>query len=77
MLRIQFDRPELETKRQKINDWIRTSQAFDAVIDWDAVVRDPQNPSKLRPEADCGDHLHLSDKGYEIMVEAVDLQLFL
>ena len=69
--------PRLEEKRQKINDWIRNSGAFDAVIDWDAVVRDPQNPSQLRPEADSGDHLHLSDKGYQMMVEAVDLKVFL
>ena len=69
--------PELEAKRQKINEWVRNNGAFDAVIDWDAVVRDPQDPSMLRQEADCGDHLHLSDEGYRMMVEAVDLNLFL
>jgi lysophospholipase L1-like esterase len=67
---------ELETKRQKINNWIRSSGSFDAVIDWDAVVRDPQKPSKLRPEADSGDHLHLSDEGYRMLAEAVNLKLF-
>ncbi len=72
-----YFKPQLEAKRLKINHWIRTSNAFDAVIDWDAVVRDPQNPSKLRPEADCGDHLHLSDEGYRMMAESVDLSLFM
>jgi lysophospholipase L1-like esterase len=67
----------LEEKRQKINDWIKNSGTFDAVIDWDAVVRDPQNPSRLLRQADSGDHLHLSDEGYRMMVEAVDLKLFL
>jgi hypothetical protein len=46
------------------------------VIDWDAVVRDPENPSRLRRAADSGAHLHLSDEGYRMMVEAVDLKLF-
>lgn len=68
---------ELEAKRQKINNWIRNNGAFDAVIDWDAVVRDPQNPSRLRQEADSGDHLHLSDEGYQMMAEALDLKWFL
>ncbi len=68
---------ELEAKRLKINDWIRTSGIFDAVIDWDAVVCDPTDPSRLRPEADSGDHLHLSDEGYRMMAEAVDIKLLL
>jgi lysophospholipase L1-like esterase len=67
---------QLEAKRQTINDWIRNSGAFDAVIDWDAIVRDPQNPSRLRPETDSGDHLHLSDEGYRMMAEVIDLKLF-
>lgn len=67
---------QLEAKRQKINNWIRSSGAFDAVIDWDAVVRDPQDLTKLRPEADSGDHLHLSDEGYRMMSDAIDLKLF-
>ena len=68
--------PRLEEKRETINDWIRNSGAFDAVIDWDAVVRDPENPTKLLPQADSGDHLHLSEEGYRMMVEAMDLALF-
>jgi alpha-N-arabinofuranosidase len=71
-----YYKDQLEDKRQKINNWIRSSGAFDAVIDWDAVARDPQDPAKLRSETDCGDHLHLSDKGYQMMADAIDLNLF-
>lgn len=71
-----YDKPGLEEKRQKVNEWIRTSGAFDAVLDWDAVVRDPKKPSHLLPEADCGDHLHLSDKGYEMLAKSVNMDLF-
>ena len=71
-----YDKPGLEEKRQTVNEWIRTSGAFDAVLDWDAVVRDPAHPDRLLPEADCGDHLHLSDKGYAMLANAIDLSLF-
>lgn len=71
-----YDNPQLEANRQKINEWIRTSGAFDAVIDFDAAVRSPDNPHMLRSEADSGDHLHLNDRGYQIMAEAVNLKLF-
>ena len=47
------------------------------MIDWDAIVRDPQNPSRLRVQADCGDHLHLSDEGYRMLAEALNLKWFL
>jgi lysophospholipase L1-like esterase len=65
-----------ETARQTINDWIRTSGKFDAVIDLDAAVRDPENPSRLLREYDSGDHLHLSVAGLQKMAEAIDLDLF-
>ena len=68
---------KLEAKRLKINKWIRTSGSFDIVIDWDAVVRDPQNPAKLLPKADSGDHLHLSDEGYRMMADTIDLNWFI
>jgi lysophospholipase L1-like esterase len=67
---------EGETKRQAVNRWIRTSQAFDGVIDFEAVVRDPGNPTRLKAEFDCGDHLHPNDAGYKAMANAVDLELF-
>ena len=67
---------EGETKRQAINQWIRTSRAFDAVIDFDQVTRDPAAPGKFQPAYDSGDHLHPNDAGYKAMGESVDLGLF-
>ncbi|OAM90200.1 hypothetical protein AW736_09450 [Termitidicoccus mucosus] len=71
-----YFKSEIEERRQKVNEWIRTSGAFDAVIDFDAALRDPNDPAKLIKVADCGDHLHPSDEGYRMMAEAVDLKLF-
>ncbi len=68
--------PEREAKRQAVNQWIRTSGVYDAVIDFDAVVRDPQEPTRFLPEFDSGDHLHPGDAGYKAMGDAVDLALF-
>ena len=68
--------PESEAARQTVNAWIRTSGRFDAVIDFDAVTRDPANPLRLSPGVDGGDHLHPSAEGYRIMGEAIDLGLF-
>ena len=67
--------PSKETTRLRVNEWIRNSGAFDAVIDFDAVLRDPEDPSRLRPEYDSGDHLHPNDVGYRAMAEAVDLEV--
>ena len=67
--------PEVETKRQALNQWIRASGSYDGVIDFDAVVRDPSQPSKLLPRYDSGDHLHPSDAGYQAMGDRVDLEL--
>lgn len=64
-----------EAKRQAVNAWIRTGGAFDGVIDFDAVARDPANPKHIRAEFDSGDHLHPQDTGYEAMAESVDLGL--
>ncbi|HTV61125.1 MAG TPA: SGNH/GDSL hydrolase family protein [Verrucomicrobiae bacterium] len=71
-----YDRPMNETARETVNDWIRHSGAFDGVIDFDAAIRDPENPTHLLPAGDSGDHLHPDEKGYQIMAEAVDLKLF-
>jgi lysophospholipase L1-like esterase len=68
--------PEGETKRQAVNEWIRTSKWYDGVIDFDKVTRDPANPTKLLPAFNSGDNLHPSDAGYKAMGEAVDLGLF-
>jgi lysophospholipase L1-like esterase len=67
---------EGEAKRQAVNEWIRTSKAYDAVIDFDAVTRDPANPTRFLPQYDSGDHLHPNDAGYQAMANAVDLSLF-
>ena len=67
---------EGEASRQTINDWIRKSGAFDAVIDLDAAIRDPARPTRMRAEWHAGDWLHPNDAGYRAMGEAVDLTLF-
>ncbi len=65
-----------EVKRQAFNEWIRTSGAYDAVIDFDAAVRDPTNPGRIREDYQSGDWLHPSDIGYRAMAQAIDLTLF-
>jgi lysophospholipase L1-like esterase len=62
--------------RQAVNGWIRTSGEFDAVIDFDAAVRDPAAPAQLFAIYDSGDHIHLSDAGYQAMANAISLGLF-
>ncbi len=65
-----------EAKRQTLNAWIRTSGAYDGVIDFDAAVRDPDQPTRFRWDLHAGDWLHPSDAGYEAMANAIDLSLF-
>jgi lysophospholipase L1-like esterase len=65
-----------EADRQAINHWIRTSGAFDSVIDLDAVMRDPARPDHLNPAYDIGDGLHPNPAGFRAMAEAVSLSLF-
>ncbi|HZT30718.1 MAG TPA: SGNH/GDSL hydrolase family protein [Bryobacteraceae bacterium] len=67
---------EKETRRKTVNQWIRTSRAFDGVIDFEKAVRDPSHPDRMLPAYDGGDHLHPGDAGYKAMGEAVDLALF-
>jgi lysophospholipase L1-like esterase len=62
-----------EAVRAAVNTWIRTSGAFDAVVDFDAATRDAQNPLKLKAEFNGGDHIHLNDAGYDAMASAIDL----
>jgi lysophospholipase L1-like esterase len=62
--------------RDALNGWIRTSGEFDAVIDFDAALRDPAAPSKLLPKYDSGDHLHPNDAGMQAMADAIPLALF-
>ena len=65
-----------EAKRRALNDWIRTGAEYDGAIDFEAVVRDPNDPSKFRPEFHPGDWLHGSDAGYKAMAGAADLAVF-
>jgi len=66
----------VEPKRAALNHFIRTSGKFDGVIDFDAVMRDPTHPTRMRPEFDSGDHLHPNDAGYAAMGNSIDLGLF-
>jgi lysophospholipase L1-like esterase len=68
--------PLSEADRQAVNQWIRAAGHFDAVIDFDKVVADPQHPDQLLPAYDCGDHLHPSPAGYRAMANAIPLGLF-
>ncbi|WP_326949974.1 SGNH/GDSL hydrolase family protein [Amycolatopsis sp. NBC_01307] len=63
----------LEATRTAVNRFIRTSNVFDAVVDFDAAVRDPADPLRMLPAYDSGDHLHPGDAGYERMAAAVRL----
>lgn len=71
-----FNAPENEVKRAAVNAWIRTSGAFDAVIDFEKAVADPADPDRMRPSFDSGDHRHPNDAGYEAMAAAIDRSLF-
>jgi lysophospholipase L1-like esterase len=68
--------PLSEADRQSVNEWIRAAGHFDAVIDFDRVVGDPEHPDRLLPAYDCGDHLHPSPAGYKAMGESIPLDLF-
>ncbi|MEU7656044.1 SGNH/GDSL hydrolase family protein [Micromonospora taraxaci] len=62
-----------EAVRQGVNDWIRHSGVFDAVVDFDRITRSPYDPQALLPFFDSGDHIHPNDKGMQAMADAVDL----
>ena len=59
-----------------VNQWIRSSGAFDAVVDFEAATRDPDHPKQFRPGFNNGDHLHPNDAGYQAMADAIDLSIF-
>lgn len=67
--------PEQEATRQAVNDWIRTSDELDAVVDFDETIRDPEDPQRMLPRYDSGDHLHPGEAGLAAMAGAVDLSL--
>jgi lysophospholipase L1-like esterase len=68
--------PAMTGHRQEVNDWIRHVANFDAVIDFDALLRDPVNPDLMNPLYDLGDHIHPNPAGYAVMGEAIDPALF-
>src|SRR6185312_14126662 len=68
--------PEGEQVREGLNQWIKTSGAFDGVIDFSAVVADPKDPLTISASYNIRDHLHPDDAGYKAMGDAVDLKLF-
>ena len=62
-----------EADREAVNHWIRTSGVFDGVIDFASAVADPEDPERLNPAYDSGDHLHSNAAGYRAMADAIDL----
>jgi lysophospholipase L1-like esterase len=73
-----YDDPQglREAARQQVNQWIRDSHRFDAVVDFDRTARDPLNPRQLAPAFDVGDHLHLNPAGYRALADTVPARLF-
>jgi len=65
-----------EPVREAVNQWVRTGGAFDAVLDFEAVVRDASNPKLIRPDFNIRDHLHPNDAGYKAMADSIDLKIF-
>ncbi|WP_459003520.1 SGNH/GDSL hydrolase family protein [Stenotrophomonas sp. PSU_St103] len=72
-----YYQPEKEALRQQLNAWLRSDSPFDAVIDLDAALRDPADPSRMAAAYDSGDHLHPGDAGNRAMAEAVDLEVLM
>jgi lysophospholipase L1-like esterase len=64
--------PDNEDKRQMVNAWIRTSELHDGFVDFDAAIRDPNDPERMFPVFDGGDNLHPSAAGYERMAEEAE-----
>lgn len=67
--------PEKEATRNAVNDYLRTHRSeFDAVVDFDKILRDPADPTRLKPEYDSGDHIHPNDAGAKAMADAIPLK---
>lgn len=67
--------PEGEAVRDALNDWIRTSGEYDAVVDFDRALADPADADAMLPAYDSGDHIHPNDAGYRVMANAVARKL--
>jgi lysophospholipase L1-like esterase len=72
----KYASPDGEKMREAVNQWIRTTNQFDGVIDFDKTTRDPANPETFSPAAGSPDHLHPGDSGYKLMGDSIDLKLF-
>ncbi|NSC21901.1 SGNH/GDSL hydrolase family protein [Streptomyces albus subsp. chlorinus] len=66
--------PRMDAVRQAVNEQIRSGKVFDDVVDFDAALRDPAHPERLRAAYDSGDHLHPSDNGYRAMAQALNVK---
>ncbi|WP_390622621.1 GDSL-type esterase/lipase family protein [Amycolatopsis viridis] len=66
-----FDTPEAQSTRRRLNQWIRTNDAYDAVADLDRALRDPAAPAALHPGYDSGDHIHPNDAGAQVIAHTV------
>ena len=73
---ISFSTPEKEDVRQRVNEWIRSSREFEGVADFDAAVRDPSHPTRLRPDYDADDHLHVNDAANVAQANTIPLEVF-
>lgn len=71
-----YSDPQREATRSRVNTWIRTSGVFDAVVDFDKILRDPHNPTQLNPAYNSGDYLHPNGAGYQAVADAFPLSLF-
>ena len=71
-----YSNPEREKTRQRVNEWIRKSGRFDAVVDFDKIVRSPKNASLLADEYNSGDYLHLSVAGYKAFATEFPVEIF-
>ena len=67
---------ESEARRQALNTWLRTSKAYDAVVDFDAALRDPAQPTRVLPKYISEDFIHPNDAGYKVMGDLIDASLF-
>ena len=68
-----YGSPAADAIRRTVDRWVRRSRLPDTVVDFDAAVRDPSQPGRLRPAYDSGDHLHPNARGYRAMGRAVRL----
>ena len=71
-----YSDPNREATRQRVNTWFTSSGLFDAVTDFDAIVRDPATPSQLAPKYNGGDYLHPNVAGYQAIADQFPLDIF-